>query len=182
MRELCEAGVAAALAAGASYADARAVVRRAQSVAVKNGRVDEIADVETEGIGVRVLVGGAWGFAADRRLDATGAREAALRAVAFARAAGGRAARELAPVAPQSGVYRPPVERDPFAVSLEDKIAHCLRAEEALRHPRVIVTEATVRARRERRWLVTSEGTAVEHDTTDCGGELRAIASDGRIT
>ena len=66
MREVCDAAVAAAVGAGASYADARLVVRRSQSVAVRNGRVDEIVDVETEGVGVRVLVGGAWGFAADR--------------------------------------------------------------------------------------------------------------------
>ena len=43
---------------------------------------------ESEGIGVRVLVGGAWGFACDRRLTPTGARDAALRACAFAAAAG----------------------------------------------------------------------------------------------
>ncbi|MGZ4354983.1 MAG: PmbA/TldA family metallopeptidase, partial [Gaiellaceae bacterium] len=63
MRRLCDEAVSAALAAGASYADARAVQRRSQSVAVKNGRVDDVSDVESEGIGVRVLVGGAWGFA-----------------------------------------------------------------------------------------------------------------------
>src|SRR5436853_3069498 len=103
MREVCDAAVAAAVGAGAAYADARLVVRRAQSVAVKNGRVDEIVDVETEGLGVRVLVGGAWGFAADRRADAEGARDAALRAIAFARAASGRGTRALAPIEPQSG-------------------------------------------------------------------------------
>ncbi|MDQ5820117.1 MAG: TldD/PmbA family protein, partial [Actinomycetota bacterium] len=69
MRDLCESAVEAALAAGASYADARAVVRRSQSVRTKNGRVEDVNDVESEGIGVRVLVAGAWGFACDRRLD-----------------------------------------------------------------------------------------------------------------
>jgi len=39
MRELCEEAVAAALAAGASYADARVVVRRSQTVATRNRRV-----------------------------------------------------------------------------------------------------------------------------------------------
>ncbi|MFL5940322.1 MAG: PmbA/TldA family metallopeptidase, partial [Gaiellaceae bacterium] len=69
MRELCEQAVAAALGAGASYADARAVVRRAQIVGTRNQRVERLDDDETEGIGVRVLVDGAWGFACDRRLD-----------------------------------------------------------------------------------------------------------------
>ena len=87
VRKLCESAVEAALAAGASYADARAVLRRSQSVRTKNGRVEDVNDVESEGIGVRVLVGGAWGFACDRRLDDAGAQEAAGRAAAFARAA-----------------------------------------------------------------------------------------------
>ena len=39
-----------------------------QTVATRNQRVDRLDDVESEGIGVRVLVGGAWGFACDNRL------------------------------------------------------------------------------------------------------------------
>src|SRR5213078_357708 len=118
MRELCDEAVAAALAAGASYADARIVVRRNQTVATRNQRVDRLDDTETEGIGVRVLVGGAWGFACDRRLSDPGARNAATRATEFARAAAGTHKRGLAPVEARSGVYRTPVERDPFSVSL----------------------------------------------------------------
>jgi TldD protein len=182
MREICDAGVAAALAAGASYADARAVVRRSQSVGVKNGRVDEIADVETEGIGVRVLVDGAWGFAGDRRLNEAGARDAAVRACAFARAAAHRGARSLAPVVAATGSYRTPVEIDPFGVSLEDKIAHCLHADQALAHPEVIVREAFVRARRELRLFVSSEGAALEQELVECGGGVDATSSDGRLS
>src|SRR4051812_31752255 len=182
MRGICDAGVAAALAAGAGYADARAVVRRSQSVGVKNGRVDEITDAETEGIGVRVLVDGAWGFAGDRRLDEDGARDAALRACAFARAAAGRGSRSLAPVDAASGTYRTPADIDPFAVSLEDKIAHCLAADAALAHPEVIVRQAFVRARRELRQFVSSEGAALEQELVECGGGVDAVASDGRLS
>ena len=60
------------------------LIRRTQRIATKNGRVDGLSDVESEGIGVRVLVGGAWGFACDRRLSTEGARDAATRACAFA--------------------------------------------------------------------------------------------------
>ena len=56
MRELCEQAVAAALGAGASYADARVVVRRSQVVGTRNQRVERLDDSETQGIGVRVLV------------------------------------------------------------------------------------------------------------------------------
>src|SRR5829696_8185422 len=148
MREVCVSAVAAAVGAGASYADARVVRRRSQSTAVRNGRVDEIVDVESEGVGVRVLVGGAWGFAADRSADPAGARDAALRAAAFARAAAGRGTRELAPTEPQTGSWRTAVEVDPLAVPLDDRIAHLLRVDEALRGPQVVVRQSFVRARR----------------------------------
>src|ERR1700675_1161746 len=111
MRDLSAAAVDAATGAGAEYADARVVMKRNQFVTTKNGRVDRLSDSESEGIGVRVLLNGAWGFACDRRLSADGAREAALRACTFARATPGKHSRQLAPVAPANGTHRTPVER-----------------------------------------------------------------------
>jgi len=176
MRDLCEDAVDAAIGAGATYADARAVARRFQTVATKNGRVENVSDIESEGVGVRVLVGGAWGFACDRRLSAEGARNAALRAAAFARAAGGRDAKALAPLAASSGTYRTTVEKDPFAVPLSDKIALCLRAEEGMKHAAVKVTQVSLRALHEQRLLATSDGALVEQEVVEAGGGIDAIA------
>jgi TldD protein len=69
MKALADAAVDAALGAGASYADARTVSLRRQFVITKNGQVDDLSDGESEGVGVRVLVDGAWGFAGEGRLD-----------------------------------------------------------------------------------------------------------------
>jgi TldD protein len=176
VRETCRLAVDAAVGAGASYADARAVLRRNQRVATKNGRVETVVDLESEGIGVRVLVGRAWGFACDRRLTREGALDAALRACAFARAAGGNGARALVPVEPASGAYRTPYARDPFAVPLADKVELCLRAEEAMRRPEVKVTQASVRAQSERKVLVTSGGVEVEQEVVEAGGGIDALA------
>jgi TldD protein len=180
VRELCAAAVDAATSAGAEYADARVVLKRDQLVATKNGRVDRMADAESQGIGVRVLVKGAWGFACDRRLTAEGARNAAVRACTFARAAAGRHTRALAPVEPRTGRHESPVERDPFAVSLADKVDLCLRADAALHAPDVIVRQAMVRARREHKVLLSSEGTDVEQVLIECGAGIDcAAARDG---
>jgi TldD protein len=180
VRDLCRTAVDAALGAGAAYADARAVFRRSQSVATKNGQVESVSDAESEGIGVRVLVDGAWGFAGDRRLTRAGAREAAIRACAFARAAGGRGTKTLEPLAPQQGGFRTRVEIDPFGVSLDEKIDFCLAAEAALAHAGVKIAEAAVRAQLERKVLVSSEGTDVEQELVECGGGIDAVAvSDG---
>jgi TldD protein len=177
MRDLCATAVDVATGAGAEYADARVVLKRNQLVATKNGRVDRMTDAESEGIGVRVLVKGAWGFACDRRLTEAGARDAALRACAFARAAAGRHARTLTPVEPQSGRYESAVERDPFAVPLADKVDLCLRADAALDGPDVTVRRAMVRAQREHKLLLSSEGTEVEQVLTECGAGIDCAAA-----
>jgi len=182
VRELCEEAVSAALAAGASYADARVVLRRAQTVATRNGRVDRLDDAESEGLGVRALVDGAWGFACDRRLSADGGQAAAAKACAFAKAAPGGHHRALAPVEPVQGEYRTPVERDPFEITLADKVGLCLRAEEALAHEDVKVTSAFVRAQREKRVFVSSEGAATDQELVECGGGIDAMASRDGIT
>jgi TldD protein len=176
VRELCASAVEAALAAGASYADARAVVRRSQAIATKNGRVDDLSDVESEGIGVRVLVGGAWGFAADGRLDPASARETAERACGFAQAAPGAHDRMLSPVEPQQGSFRTEVLRDPFEVSPSDKVDLCLRAEAALKHRGVTVRQAAVRAQRELKLFLSSDGSEIEQELVECGGGIDAIA------
>jgi TldD protein len=177
VQELSQRAVDAAVEAGASYADARVVERRSQWIATRNGQVDGIEDQESAGVGVRVLVGGAWGFACDRRVTDDGARDAALRACAFARAAPGGHDRMLTPVEPKRGRYAPKVDRDPFSVSVADKIDLCLRAEAGMRHEDVHVTAAAVRALREHRFFASSEGAAIEQELVECGGGIDAMAA-----
>jgi TldD protein len=184
VRELCGQAIDVALGSGAGYADARAVARRVQNVATKNGEVESVSDGETEGIGVRVLVDGAWGFACDRRLSDGGAREAAERAVAFARASASRARRrvELAPTQAEKGGYRTPAKRDPIEVPLSEKVDLCLRAEAGMKHETVEITQASIRAQRERRAFRSSEGADVEQEFFECGAGIDALAiGDGRV-
>jgi TldD protein len=124
----------AAKSAGAEYADARIGQNRSQFIATRERRVQGLGDTETAGIGVRALVGGAWGFAATRDLSPDGVVVAAQQAVAQARA--NRAAQvrpvTLAPVTPTpNGEWRSPVKVDPFDVPVADKVALLLAANEA---------------------------------------------------
>ncbi len=183
VRSLCERAIDAALGAGATYADARVVERREQSVSTRGGQVETVDDSESAGIGVRVLVAGAWGFACDRRVDEEGARDAALRAAAFARASAGLARPEvgLVPIEPAFGEYRTAASRDPIEVPLEEKVALCLRAEAGLVAPDVAVTEASVRAMRERKAFRSSEGSDILQETLECGAGIEATAVSGGI-
>src|SRR6185436_11640564 len=118
----------------------------------------------------------------DRRLDETGARDAAERATSFAKAAPGIHARALAPVEPVQGKYRTPRDQDPIDVPLTEKIALCLSAEEAIENKAVKVTTAFVRAMRERKVLVSSDGTAVDQDLVECGGGIEATAANAELS
>ena len=67
-----------AAARRADYADARHVRSSSERIATRNGSVDRVERTHDEGVGVRVRLHGAWGFAAtrgDRRADVEAALE-----------------------------------------------------------------------------------------------------------
>src|SRR5919107_4589062 len=84
--ELTELALAAAVKAGAGYADARWVREETEGLTVTDDRVDDLEAEDSSGLGIRVLVDGCWGFAASAVLDPARVRELARRAVAVARA------------------------------------------------------------------------------------------------
>jgi TldD protein len=164
----------------ADYADARFVRTRAEKLSTRNGALDRLDSHESEGVGVRVRVGGAWGFAAARgwdRRDAEAALERALAVAAAQPAAGGVA---LAPEPPAHGRWENPVERDPFAVPLEDKLAVLAATDAGLRtEPGVNLTLAGFEALRVEKVFASSEGALCEQRLTECGGGISAVAVAG---
>src|SRR6266508_3893330 len=128
MKDVLE-GLMDAAAGHAEYADARHVRSRSERISVRNGALDRIDRSEDEGVGVRVRLGGAWGFAATARADRAGAEAALARALAVARAQPRAANTPLAPEPPARGSHRAGEGTDPFAVALEDKLETLLAAE-----------------------------------------------------
>jgi TldD protein len=164
-----------------AYAEARHIEARSEAIAVLSGQVDAIDSSASEGIGVRVRLGGGWGFAATRDVTRAGAEAALARALAIAEAQPAGPATPLAPVAPARGHWSSPFVTDPFAVALDDKLALLFAAERALRNgdQRIVRTAATARAWRERKAFASSEGAACTQDLVATGGGIVAYASDG---
>ena len=161
----------------AEYADARFVHTRAERLSTRNGALDQLSSDESAGIGVRVRVGGAWGFAAVRGDDRAGAEVALERALAVAAAAPAANGTALAPEPPAQGSWESPAERDPFSVPLEDKLAVLHGAEALLRsEPRVNLTMASFHARRLTTLFASTEGALCEQRLTECGGGIAAVA------
>jgi TldD protein len=166
-----------AAARHADYADARHVRTRVERLSARNGVVDELDTDDSDGIGIRVRVGGAWGFAAVRGAERAGAEAALDRALAVARAQPAAPGVALAPEPPARGRW---AERDPFEVPLEDKLAILAAADAGLRTvPEVTTTRASFEARHERRRFASTEGALCEQAITECGGGISALAVAG---
>jgi TldD protein len=182
MREVTDRALDTASVQGAAYADVRVVRRLEESIAIKSGRVEGVASGESEGFGVRVLVDGAWGFAASHVLTAAEADRIAAQAVRIARASAtalrDRTRLDDRPAA--TGTYETPYEVDPFAVPLETKIADLLAADEAMNKVKgVAYTESQYAAQREWKTFAASDGSFTEQTITHVGSGVEANAIEG---
>jgi TldD protein len=166
---------------GATYADTRVVRRRTESITVRNENVEGLSADETLGFGVRVIVDGYWGFASSHRMTLEEADRVAAQAVRIARASGqvrGPKA-NIGPPVVHVDSYRTPVEKDPFAVPLDDKIALLLRANEAMmKVTDIVMAESNVYAQEEDKVFGTTEGSYVEQSLVETGCGIEATAVD----
>jgi TldD protein len=181
LKELTARALNLAQVRGASYADVRIVNRRTQNINVKNGVVEGLADNESQGFGVRVIVDGAWGFASSALLNAAEVERVTALAVQIARASALCKAQDvrLAPAAASTGSYRTPVRIDPWQVSLESKIDLLLQADQGLRTtPGVRVASSTLAFWRENKVFANSEGAYLEQEIVESGGGIEATAVD----
>jgi len=181
LRTLTDRALNLAQVQGASYADIRIVRRLTQHIAVKNGVVEGLSDDGSQGFGVRVVVDGAWGFASSSLLSAQEVDRVTAQAVQIAHASALFKTREvhLGPPVAHSGTYRTPVQIDPWSVSLDDKIALLLQADQGLRATSgVRVASSTLAFWREDKTFANSEGTYLEQTIIESGGGIEAVAVD----
>jgi len=182
MRELTSRALDTATALGATYADVRVVRQLEEAITIKSGRLEGVAGGESEGFGVRVLVDGAWGFAASHSLSTAEADRVAANAVRIARASATAIRRPvvLDDRPPAQGRYATPVVEDPFAVPMEQKLADLMAADEALRRVDGIAwTESMYAAQRDEKTFASSDGSYTEQIITHVGAGLEANVIDG---
>jgi TldD protein len=185
MLDVARQAVDAARAAGAGHADARIVEEESEAITVRNQEMEGIDRTASTGIGIRVLVNGFWGFAATARLEPAEIERTARLAVAIAKAAA-RLPMEpvrLAEVEPVTGTWHSPMQDDPFAVPLEEKVALLMEATRRMQAvDGLAFAEGGIDLFRRRTWLATSEGTAIEQTTVHSGAGIEATAlGDGEM-
>lgn len=170
---------------GADYADIRVERHQHEGLLAEQGRITSISQDETAGVGIRVLVGGSWGFAATPYLTPQALRTAAEQAVALACASAliNHRPRPLAPVKPAAGRYRSRCQIDPFTVPLSKKLDYLLWANTALLGPDA-VQRATCHMDFHKRHKVfgSTEGADIEQDIIESGAGLEVVAAkDGTV-
>jgi TldD protein len=177
--DITRSAVEIARRAGADYADARWVSEETESLSVKNQEMEGIDRSRSEGIGIRVLEGGYWGFAATARLDEEEIERTAKLAVEIARAAA-RLPRDpvrLAEVEPVTATWESTAHEDPFAVALEEKVSLLMEASRRMQGVKDLAfAEAMLDFYRRRTAFASSEGAAIEQTVTHSGGGIEGTA------
>ena len=165
VKALMQVALDVAKSGGASYADVRVSARRQQSVGTRDKIVIGVGDTDTFGLGVRTLVDGAWGFAATSNLTTDAI--AGVTRLALEQAKANRVS-QLKPVvlAPtpgnQVGEWKSPIRIDPFSVSIPEKVALLLAANEAAAKVKnVRNVQSSMFFLREEKTLMTSDGSYI---------------------
>lgn len=168
---------------GVEYADCRYVDTSREAISVSDGNVDSLSRTQSLGVGIRVLDKGAWGFAATATPTAAALKRTANKAVQIARASA-MAKHEPVVLAEQEAfvdTYRSCCEKDPFAVSIDDKISLLLQTCEILSKSKKIKTsEASMEFYRTKKIFVSTEDADIEQEIVESGAGCNAVAFDGK--
>jgi TldD protein len=167
---------------GAQYADVRVVNHREESLSVKDGIVENLSASETEGVGIRVLVNGAWGFASSRDLSNAEIDRITAQALEIAHASGLVSGEkvDLGPKVTSQGTYQTPVQIDPFSVSMEDKLALLMHADLELGKVQGVRTrQSHTTMLKEHKYFANTEGAFTEQTLIETGGGIQATAVGG---
>ncbi len=166
-RRLADAALDAAKSAGAAYCDVRVGRYLRQSVQTREKTVQSILNTESIGVGIRVIVNGAWGFSAtnDMRVDAVA--EAARTAVAVARA---NATFQTEPVqlapAPAQGEkhWATPLQINAMEVPIKDKVELLLAVNAAAQAAGADFVRSQLFLVNEQKYFASSDGSYIDQD------------------
>jgi TldD protein len=185
MEAFLQRALDAAVSGGADYADVRGVLGATESLSVNGPSVESLECSTSEGFGVRVLVDGAWGYAASSRLEDAEATRVARQAVEVGRASATRVDQpvELVPEPPHTDKWQTEIERDPLTVSLEEKVGLLASATKEMQGvPGVRVARGTMDLLRYTQSFLSSEGSSIEQTIWHTGAGIEATAvSNGEV-
>ena len=179
MQDLLDRALNLAQTRGAQYADARVIEKETETLVLQNGEMRTLESAKNLGVGIRVLVDGAWGFASARDLSMSEIDRLTDRAFEIARASalvrGDKV--DLGPAVASEGTYRTPVDIDPFTISLDQKVSVLMETDQLL------ASVSDIKARilnlvfiKERKSFANSDGARTDQTIIETGGGMTAYA------
>ncbi len=190
LESLGAAALAEAKKQKATYCDIRIIRYRRQNLNVRmnpdrgSGRTLEvpgISDGGSFGFGVRVIANGTWGFAASPIVTRDEIARVTREAVIVARANSVLQDKpvQLAPVKAFRDYWKTAHERDPFAVSIEEKL-ELIRAAaaEAKKERQVFSSGCNLSFRSEDKYFASSEGSSIQQLNLQTFAQVNATAVD----
>jgi TldD protein len=151
---------------GATYVELRVETLNRSNLQYDDGRVRTISQRLEEGVAIRILAGGTWGFVTSNDLTSNGLQSSVKDAYSLASSAG-KARKEpieLAEIRPVQDTIPFKVERSPAEVDPKEKIDHAAKIwkETQALEPRVKAITVRQRDGIGTKYLVTNEGTQIE--------------------
>jgi len=167
---------------GCDYADARSEELKNETIVLRNGRVEAVNRSTDSGVGVRVIVDGAWGFAgiaSQTEADIVTVAEQAFE-IAKASATTKKKAVKLGEIEIYQDNYETPVEKDPFEVPLNAKIQMLSKISDVIgAHDQIVATEASCGALHINKRFVSTEGADITQHLVESGSGYEVTAKDG---
>jgi TldD protein len=179
MEQILKQAMEALRTKGVRYADARHLRTETETIEVKDQNVENLARQDDEGVGIRVLWRGAWGFASTSDLSESSVMKAADIAFSTARASflANRDKARLSPLEPVTASWESPCKENPFSISLDEKLGILFAATEGMRkNPGVKVAEGTMNFARRTRLFVSTDGACIRQTKITSGAGIAATA------
>ena len=180
-KTLADIALNAAKAAGASYCDARIGRYLRQFVITREDKVQNVVNTESTGIGIRVLVDGAWGFAATNQLNNDAVAKAAQQAAAIARAnAKTQTAKVELAKAPGVGevAWKTPIAKNAMEVAIKDKADLLLGVNAAAINAGASFVNSMLFVVNEQKYFASTDGSYIDQDVHRIWAPMTVTAID----
>ena len=166
-KRLADIALTAAKAKGATYADVRIGRYLNQFVSTREKRVQGVANTESFGAGIRVIVNGCWGFAASDNVTAANIAKTAERAVAVARA-NSKVEANTVQLAPQRGYgdvsWKTPIVKSAFDVPVKEKVDLLLEVNGIAMAGGANFVNSAILAVNEQKFFASTDGSYIDQD------------------
>jgi len=164
---LADAALSTAKAKGATYADVRIGRYLNQFIVTRENRVQNVANTESFGAGIRVIVNGAWGFAASNRVTKEDIIKTAERAVAVARA-NAKISTDPVQLSPKNGYgevsWKTPIQKNAFEVPVKEKVDLLLQVNGIAMAGGANFVNSAILAVNEQKYFASTDGSYIDQD------------------